>query len=277
MKSVLDKLDEENQTSQGVRITYVASEKQYIQDWAPSVIQNILSCIDKRFGKLDGSSEDVTAEAKEGDDTLFHICRVLNCNVFPLEADEESLALQIESLSFIFQKFKGHPLLTDFSLCEITDGFIDIVSYMIKYFPVTSMNRKEFWKNVFRLGKSEGMVDHWRRALMIIEICLIAPHSNAALERFFKILKLVKTLIRSRLDSDILNALMRIKMSCPSLEDFSHEHFKACVDKWYGSKNRRINQKKRKRRKRDKKPTTAPISDSSSSNESEDSDSASDD
>ena len=148
---------------------------------------------------------------------------------------------------------------------------------MIKYFPVTSMNRKSFGENVFRLGKSEGMVDQWRRALMIIEICLIAPHSNAALERFFSILKLVKTLIRSRLDSDILNALMRIKMSCPSLEDFSHEHCKAYVDKWYASKNRRIHQKKRKRRKRDKKPTTAPISDSSSSNESEDSDSASDD
>ena len=71
-----------------------------------------------------------------------------------------------------------------------------------------------------------------------------------------------------RLDSDILNALMRM---------FSHEHCKACVDKWYASKNRRINQKKRKRRKRDTKPTIAPISDSSSSNESEDSDSASDD
>ena len=195
MKSVLDKLDVENQTFQGVRITYLAREKQYIQDWAPSVIQNILSCIDKRFGKLDGSSDDVTAEVKESEDTLFHICRVLNCNVFPLEADEESIALQIESLSFTFQKFKDHPLLTDFSLCEITDGFIDIVSYMIKYFPVTSMNTKEFWKNVFRLGKSEGMVDQWRRALMIIEICLIAPHSNAALERFFSILKLVKTLI----------------------------------------------------------------------------------
>ena len=170
MKSVLDKLDEKNQTFQGVRITYVAREKQYIQDRAPSVIQNIISCIEKRFGKLDGSSDDVTAEAKEGDDTLFHICRFLNCNVFPLEADEESLVLQSESLSFIFQKFKDHPLLTDFSLCEITDGFIDIVSYMIKYFPVTSMNRKEFWKNVFKLGKSEGMVDQWRRTLTIIEI-----------------------------------------------------------------------------------------------------------
>ena len=70
---------------------------------------------------------------------------------------------------------------------------------------------------------------------------------------------------------------MRIKMSYPSFEDFSHEHCKACVDKRYASKNRRINQKKRKHRKRDKKPTTAPISNSSSSNESEDSDSASDD
>ena len=39
MKSVLDKLDEENQTFQGVRITYVARQKQYIQDWAPKIFK----------------------------------------------------------------------------------------------------------------------------------------------------------------------------------------------------------------------------------------------
>ena len=101
--------------------------------------------------------------------TLFHICRLLNCNVLPSNADEESMVLQIESLSYIFEKFKASPLLKNQSFSEITDGFIDIVSYMNKYFPVTSMDRKEFWKNVFRLGKSEGMVDLWKGALLIIE------------------------------------------------------------------------------------------------------------
>ena len=161
------------------------------------------------------------------------------------------MVLQIESLSYIFEKFKASPLLKNQSFSEITDGFIDIVSYMNKYFPVTSMDRKEFWKNVFRLGKSEGMMDLWKGALLIIEICLVAPHSNAALERFFSTLKYVKSNLRTVLDPDILNALMRIKISGPSIEDFSREHCKTCVDKWYTAKSRRIYQKQRKSRKRD--------------------------
>ena len=49
--------------------------------------------------------------------------------------------------------------------------------------------------------------------------------------------------------SDILNALMSVKISGPSLEEFHTAFGKKCVDHWYSSKNRRLNQKKLKTRK----------------------------
>ena len=120
------------------------------------------------------------------------------------------------------------PLLERSTLSEIVDGYIDIVSYMTQYYPINSMNRKEFWMNVFRLGKDNGREEEWRGALLILEICLSAPHSNAALERFFSLLKYVKSNLRCSLRTEILNALMRIKISGPSLEDFSSQHCKVC-------------------------------------------------
>ena len=146
----------ENHIYQGIKLKYFDREKQYIQDWAATIVENILSSIDRRFGKLDGSSHDVTAEVKEGDDILFRICRILNTNVFPSKADEEILVLQIESLTFIYGQFKEVPLLERSTLSGIVDGYIDIVSYMTQYYPINSMNRKEFWMNVFRLGKNKG-------------------------------------------------------------------------------------------------------------------------
>ena len=90
--------------------------------------------------------------------------------MFPSKADEESLVLQIDSLTFIYGQFKEVPLLGRSTLSEIVDGYIDIVSYMTQYYPINSMNRKEFRMNVFRLGKDKGREEEWRGALLILEI-----------------------------------------------------------------------------------------------------------
>ena len=50
---------------------YFDREKHYIQDYTVSILVNIIECIDRRFGKLDEGSNNVTAEAKEGDTILF--------------------------------------------------------------------------------------------------------------------------------------------------------------------------------------------------------------
>ena len=112
------------------------------------------------------------------------------------------------------------------------------MTYVTAYFPVQTMDPAELWKNVFLLKKHDNDKEDWSLTLLIVEICLCAPYSNAALERFFSLLKYVKSTIRSRLDSDVLNTLMRVKMSGPSLEEFHETFGKKCVDHWFSSKNR---------------------------------------
>ena len=50
---------------------YFDREKQNIQDYTVPILVNIIKC-DRRFGKLDEYSDNVTAEAK-GDAILVHI------------------------------------------------------------------------------------------------------------------------------------------------------------------------------------------------------------
>ena len=217
--------------------------RQYIQDYTVSILENAIKCLDTCFGKLDECSDNVTAEVKEGDAILLHICRVLNTKVLPAQINMDSLSMQVESLTFLYEHFKKMSLFEGSDLAQIIDGYSDIVTYVTAYFPVQTIDPTELWKNVFLLKKHDNDKEDWSLTLLIVKICLCAPYSNAALERFFSRLKYVKSTIRSRLTSDVLNTLMRVKISGPSLEG------KKCVDHWFSSKNRRTNEKKRKTKK----------------------------
>ena len=209
----------------------------------------MIKCLDTRFGKLDECSDNVTAEVKEGDAILLHICRVLNTKVLPTQINMDSLSMQVESLAFLYEHFKKMSLFEGSDLAQIIDGYFDIVTYVTAYFPVQTMDLTELWKNIFQLKKHDNDKEDWSLTLLIVEICLCAPYSNAALERFFSLLKYVKSTINSRMTSDVLNTLMRVKISGPSLEGFHETFGKKCVDHWFSSKNRRPNEKKRKTKK----------------------------
>ena len=192
LKRVLNQMDTENNTYQGIKLLYFEREKQYIQDYTVSILENVIKCLDTRFGKLDVCSDNVTAEVKEGDAILLHIGRVLNTKVLPTQINMDSLSMQVESLTFLYEHFKKMSLFEVSDLAQIIDGYFHIVTYVTAYFPVQTMDPTELWKN--------------------------APYSNAALERFFSLLKYGKPTVRSRLTSDVLNTLMRVKISGPSLK-----------------------------------------------------------
>ena len=192
LKRVLNQMDTENNTHQGIKLLYSEREKQYIQDYTVSILENVIKCLDTRFGKLDECSDNVTAEVKEGDAILLHICRVLNTKVLPTQINMDSLSMQVESLTFLYEHFKKMSLFEGGSdLAQIIDGYFDIVTYVTAYFPVQTMDPTELWKNVFQLKKHDNDKEDWSLTLLIVEICLCAPYSNAALERFFSLLKYV--------------------------------------------------------------------------------------
>ena len=67
----------------------------------------------------------------------------------------------------------------------------------------------DLWSKICLGNKGK---ESWHDIILLIELCLCTPFSNAPLERDFSHLKVVLTEIRSRLSSESLNSIMRIRM-----------------------------------------------------------------
>ena len=167
-------MDTENNTYQGIKLLYFEREKQYVQDYTVSIHENVIKCLDTRFGKLDECSDIVTAEVKEGDAILLHICPVLNIKVLPTQINMDSLSMQVESLTFLYEHFKKMSLFEGSDLAQIIDVYFEIVTYITAYFPVQTMDPTELWKNVFQLKKHDNDKEDWSLTLLIVVLFICA-------------------------------------------------------------------------------------------------------
>ena len=82
--------------------------------------------------------------------------------------------------------------------------------------------------------------------MLIIELCLCVPFSNATLERFFSHMKLVKNEKRNRLSQKSLNSAITVRMAGITLLEFDATHVHRCVEFWSNKTKRLLNQGKRK-------------------------------
>ena len=80
-----------------------------------------------------------------------------------------------------------------------------------------------------------------------VTLCMCSPCSNAALERFFSYMRVVKTDWRNRLNEENLTHLLRIKVAGPPLREFHDTYCDLAVSSWYNDKHRRMGQKQRKK------------------------------
>ena len=111
----------------------------------------------------------------------------------------------------------------------------------IIYFAVDKIKPMNLWSNIC-LGNKEKQ--SWHDIILLVELCLCTPFSNATLERFFR--EVEKTEIRSRLSSESLNSVITILMKGLSITVFQENYSNDCVDYWYNSRSQRLNQQKRK-------------------------------
>ena len=220
---------------QGQSIKYYRREKTFIENHVVDMVERIISCFERRYCGVysDNTKGVVNVEADAGDRILFDICRVLNCNVWP----------EIKEDSNLEERYSAMSIFENFTVNDIVDGFIDITNYAARYFTISKINPIEFWGKIMSLNKEK---ESWKGCFLILEICLCAPFSNATLERLFSHMNIVKSNIRSRLSNDSLNSTLHIRLNGISLGKFHEEFCSKCVDYWYCSKNRRINQRKRK-------------------------------
>ena len=118
-----------------------------------------------------------------------------------------------------------------------------MIRYSNRYFNTVETDPIELW---CKLGKMGSTKSQWNGILLIIELCLCAPYSNATLERYFSHMNIIKSDIRNRLSSKSLNSVLAIRMSGFSVREFNSIHVNKCVDYWYNKKDQRLHKKRRK-------------------------------
>ena len=186
-------------------------------------------------------------EISDSDSVLFYVCRILNTKVWPKlqegSKDDENLSLQLNSVKNLFEKFNKMEVFHTVSIDSLIDGYSDIVQYANRYLDIEHTEPMKLWSKLLIIGKNN---EHWKNTMLLLELCLCTPFSNATLERFFSHLKVMKTQLRSKLLAESLNSIMRIRIKGLSLEEFNQGYACKCADFWYNSKARRLNQCKRK-------------------------------
>ena len=111
----------------------------------------------------------------------------------------------------------------------------------------------KLWQYLYQLWDDKD----WRNIFTLIELCMCSPCSNAALERFFSQMRVVKTNWRNRLNEENLTHLLRIKVAGPPLREFHDTYCDLAVSSWYNDKHRRMGQTQQKkyRKKKSNRPT----------------------
>ena len=234
---------------QGQKVKRYLQEKQHIQNHAVEIVERILSCFDQRFGNMyTEDAQPFNVVADDGDNIIFDVCLILNTSVWPKlddgnEDDEMVLGKQLDAVKRIYQRYCRMDAFTSVTQDETMDGYIDIVRYANRYFNTDNVNPMDVWAKLAKIGCTKT---NWNGAMLVSELCLCAPFSNATLERFFSHMNIVKTDVRSRLSSKSLNSTLRIRMTNLPLAEFDSRYVNECVDYWYDDKERRINQGQRK-------------------------------
>ena len=118
------------------------------------------------------------------------------------------------------------PIFKSITHDSLQTGFVDVARYAYRYFNVENIKPVSLWSKICSLGKDR---ESWYDIMILIELCLCTPFSNATLKRFFTYLKVVKTELRPRLSSESLNSVMRIRMQGLSITDFDKDFSSQCV------------------------------------------------
>ena len=163
-------------TYQGQRINYYGRGKQYIADHCVFLVESIIKCYDDRYW-FDDDDENM-ADGTTNDHLAFHICKVLNCTVWPTLPmkdgdDEKHLSMQLKSVAAVYSQFSAIEVFKHIDQETVTDGYIEIVRYCQRYFNVENSNQIELWHNVLLASKERRMAwsefDH-RNLLMYAEL-----------------------------------------------------------------------------------------------------------
>ena len=98
---------------------------------------------------------------------------------------------------------------------EHEDQNVQLVEYALQYYNVMKLMKYEtssMWSILYQCNSEK-----FPHIFLMIELCLSATHSNKIVERFFCLIKVVKSDWHSKLKENI-EALIHIKVEGPKIE-----------------------------------------------------------
>ena len=126
-----------------------------------------------------------------------------------------------ESANRIYDRYEALLLevCPEISRLLLEKELTSIIIYTINSLNNQTLPPLEIWKLLFRNQQTKDL----QNILLIAKLCLCVPFSNAAVERFFSQMRIVKTDWRNKLNEINLSSLSYIKTQGPTLTEF-HDH-----------------------------------------------------
>ena len=99
-------------------------------------------------------------------------------------------ATQFATIQKLFNRFKEKAIFNGVTSEDIIESLQATIRYASIYFSTNIANPMNFWSKVLNLRKDDQLM---KPSLLIVDVCLCAPFSNATLDRLFNQMILVKT------------------------------------------------------------------------------------
>lgn len=228
---------------QGVPVNSVEQSKAAINGMVHRNVKAIYESLANRYGSLtDGTEAESSKETKEADEIAHAVAKVLNTRVWMKDATEESLAIQLNAISKVFNTFKDVQPLSLTNEEQLREQYVMLVQWATTYFEVAVINPMDLWPRLRKVKQDEASELLWS----LIELCVCCPYGNAVCESFISYLRVVKTDWRNRLNESNLSDLLRIKVTGPTVTVFHDKFSELAIQLWSDAKRRRPNQRKRK-------------------------------
>ena len=215
-------------------LLYFTLAKEKLRKAASKILQSICQCFHQIYGELTtNETKDtyVQETVTQGDDLLYHICRILNTNSWIIpEGLKTSAAVKKFCISIqrIHSHYKEMEIIKDQLIDELLEQYVQVIECANQYYEVSLFEPLKMWS---MLHKKISL--RFPDIFHFVELCLCAPHSNAMVECFFNYLKIVKTDWRSRLNERNIESLLRIKVEGPDLKEFAKKMCANAVTLWW--------------------------------------------
>ena len=104
----------------------------------------------------------------------------------------------------------------DGTVDDVVDEWRELVEYAVTYLNVDSSSYLKTWCKLYNSSRQL----YWGRVLLLVELIMCLPISNALVERLFSLLKRIKTKQRCSLPNVRTAKLIRVCLEGPSLDQF---------------------------------------------------------